>query len=192
MADYGVFSGLVDDVGAIVAATGAIIVAFKGTGKWEPCEDDVPNGPRKVAGFLTLIVITLFYLGALENYNGAEYAFYLKLCGGAAFIGLLIYSTLITVFVFDEVIATGPASTREQKIIGGLWMRADAKAEMAKDDGPKTVQELFAGRAYDVDLVWPRMARALSKNLFILSYFLLLVGGGSGVAIAAIMLNQQT
>ena len=186
MDDYGVLTGLVDDIGALVAAGAAIMLGFKGRQRWEPSEEDIPKGPVKVAGTLTVIGVGLLYFASKTNYNENFYFWFSIACGFLLLFGFLVYVILITVYTYNRQIASGTGIITE-KVIGGFTLTHDAKTNL---HNAKTIQSLLRGAAYDVDLVWPRASRALAKICFLLSYFIIILGGCLALAAVAIMLNN--
>lgn len=186
--DYGGFAPIVKIAGSVMAMGSAIGLGWRHRAKWEPIEEDVPAGPQRVGGLIAAITIALIWVGLNSSSLLTKITIY---CLADALLSLFIY-ILLQMLVYDRVSVrpnalSGTHQTESVKVIGGLWLRADARQELRKEDGPKTVQELFAGREYKKDLVWPRAAQGLAKALFALVYIGLTVGGTVALGAASIL-----
>jgi hypothetical protein len=60
-----------------------------------------------------------------------------------------------------------------------------------KENKISTVQELFAGSAYDSDLLWTRGSRELSKGLILFAFFLLVMGANLTLITAGFMVQVK-
>ena len=188
--NYGLLTGLVDDIGALIAAAGAIILAFRGRNRWEPCEEDIPKGPAKISGSLTAAGIAYLWYRSETLFDAGIFFSVLLYCAIGVVVGFLTYVMLITVFTFDRAIAVSTTEIRTEKIIGGFWLHKLARQEMRNRDGAPTTQKLLEGAAYDVDKVWPRFARGLAKISFILAYLLVIISGSLLLTSGAIILDK--
>jgi hypothetical protein len=189
MSEYGALGGIVAVAGSVMAAGGAITLAFKGRARWEPIEEDVPKAPAKIAGLATAVCIVLIFIAARKNPDTAWLG---PLCLGflvTALVGIFGYIWLVQVNTFTAQLATGRRKVASQKVIGGLWLTRQARAVLHQPDEPKTVQMIFAGSAYNKDLVWPRPSQAVAKLLFLISFLALQVFGSLSLASAAILLD---
>jgi hypothetical protein len=188
MTDYGPLSGLVGSVGAILAAGAAITLAWVRNANWTPPENDVPTGPPKVAGLLTSVAIAglWFETGkALRSHDLEKIAIW---CAVATLVFLLVYSFLMGVFIYHREIATGPNKTERIRTTGGLWLTRDARVKLKK---AKTIQRLFAGAAYDHDLIWSRVSRSIVKTFLIVSFLGLQVCGSIAIATVALSADPK-
>jgi hypothetical protein len=190
--DYGPFADIVKIAGSIMAMGLAIGLGWRGRAKWEPIEEDVPAGPRKVGGLIAAITVALIWVGL----NDLQYLPVLTkialYCLGVAFLSLMIY-ILLQMLVYEVVrvpagALPGTDVTEVVKVIGGLWLRSDARKKLGKEDGPNTVQDLFAGSAYKKDALWPRPAQGLAKVFFALAYISLTVAGTVALGAASILI----
>jgi hypothetical protein len=59
--EYGPLSDVVAAAGSIIAASGAIALAWRGRTKWEPSEQDLDKGPQKVGGLLAAVLISVLW-----------------------------------------------------------------------------------------------------------------------------------
>lgn len=181
MEDLGILTGLIDDIGSLIAAVTAIMLSFKGRQKWEPCEEDIPKGPVKVVGTLTAVGVALLYSFSLSKYTQDLYFSLAINFSIMLSVGFLTYVLLINQFTYNRV---------NQKIIGGFWLTDDARNVLSdKENGADNLQRLLNGSEY-IDQVWPRFSRGLSKISFLLAYFSVIIGGCLALASASIILNN--
>jgi hypothetical protein len=189
MSGYGALGGIVAAAGSVMAAGSAITLAFKGRARWEPIEEDVPRAPAKFAGLATAVCIVLIYGDARQN---PDVAWLSPLCLGcllAAFVGTCLYMWLVQVNTFTTERATGRRRVACQKVVGGLWLKREAKAILDRPDEPKSVQMVFTGSAYNKDLLWSGPSQAAAKILFLISFLAMQVFGSLSLAIAAILIE---
>jgi hypothetical protein len=182
--DYGPLAGLVGTVGSIVAAAGAIALAWRGRSRWEPSETDIANGPQRVGGLLTTVLIVVLWV--LTRGGGGSLTILSALAIGlavVAVVALLGYGFVTSTQTYDDL-------KLARKIIGGFRIVPAARRDIKKKE--LTVQQYFSGAGYDPDEVWPRGSRASAKLLFVLLYLLLTVSGGVAVAASAILVEKQT
>ncbi|SRR6266446_1265069 len=191
MADYGVLTGLVGGIGALIAASTAIMLSFKGRQKWEPSEEDIPKGPVKVVGTLTAVGVGLLYYWASQlRYNENTYFWITIVCAFSLVLGFLAYVILITVYTYERQIVV-EGEMKEDKIIGGFWLTSQAReVQQQYPETKNNIQRLLQGAAFNVDDVWPRVSRALAKVFFLLAYFTIIIGGCLALAAVAIMLDK--
>ena len=78
---------------------------------------------------------------------------------------------------------------RTIKIVGGLWKTNAARQSETRN--LVTTQELCAGAQYDVDRIWPRFSRGLSKTLFVLGYLGLTVAGTIALGCVSIIVGLK-
>jgi hypothetical protein len=61
-ADYGPVGNLVATAGTLVAVVGALALAWRGRGRWEPSEEDISTGPQRVAGLVAVAGLVLLWV----------------------------------------------------------------------------------------------------------------------------------
>jgi hypothetical protein len=185
--NYGVLQPVVSDAGSIMAAGGAIALAWRGRTAWEPSEEDLSGGPQKVGGLIGAILIVILWVYA---HGSPKDHFLIPLIIAAAvtcFVALCAYSFLIAVQTYSRVsVVDGKA--KAEKVVGGFVLKPEAK-EIKKKHAGLTVQRLLEGSAYDVDRVWTRPSRALAKLLFVVGYLGLVISGTVALASAAILIS---
>ncbi len=190
-ASYGVLAQAVAAAGALISAAGALTLCWKGRFNWEPAEEDVPRSAQKFGGLIIAIVIaTMWYRFARQQSISADELIALAVGSAALGVGgLIVYSLLVGVFVYDKIVAMGGRKTGTSKMVGGFWLTADARASLKSGNPrPRSIAELFKGSGYDADLVWPRLSRALVKLSFQVSYVLLVAGGTCALAAVALVM----
>lgn len=188
--EYGSLAPLVKVVGWLVSASVAIGLSWRGRAKWEPVEEDVARGQAKVAGLLTAVGIAVIW-SRLANPSHVDLITRMAMWFAAgAVLALLIYGLFISMWVYQRQVLNPQNEVIEEKIIGGFALTAQARAvrRRQKTKQPVTVQELFAGAAYDPDKLWHRPVRAFSKLCFAICYMCLVVCGSIGISCAAILL----
>jgi len=192
---YGLFTNVVGTAGTLLAMASALLLGWKGRARWEPSEQDVDQGAQKVGGLAAAVIVAVIFLTFSKPENSPTLLRIALWCLVGTIASLLIYSSLITIYVRTQYSGTQD----ERKIIGGLFLRKDAqdifnkeKAE-AKERGefPPTLQELFKGAIYDVDKLWSEFSRVLSKGLFNLAYMGLTVAGTVALACASIAIGLR-
>jgi hypothetical protein len=185
-ADYGMFANLVKTAGFLLSAAVGLRLTWKGRARWEPSEQDVPRGAQKIGGLLCAVCLAILF----SQFSTAQYSSFLaKLSlwlGGFALLSLLIYGVLISTFTCDRQASVSPGSVKTEKIIGGFWLTRRARA--SRDLNEVTIQELLKGAGYNADLVWPRLARALAQQMFVLGYLGLTVCGTLALTVSAMLL----
>jgi hypothetical protein len=187
-ANYGVFTEIVPTAGSIMAAVAALYLTWRGRAKWEPTEQDIPQGAQKVGGLLTAVAISvIWYWFWYRNPNqGATLAVLAIFLAVAALVSLLIYGFLAAMLTYDKVVATKPNETSTHKIIGGFILTPQTKKLVKKG---MTVQRALAAAGYDVDEVWYRTSRAFAKMIFVLTYVVLVAAGTASLTTAAILVS---
>ena len=185
VAEIDSFFEITKTAASLLGAAATLTLTFKGPWKWEPAEEDLPMGLRKIGGLLGAIALAILYV----RYYTPEHASFLTNLavglGALALVSFLIYGALIRIYIYIKKVADTPGKVRSYKIIGGLWLTAAARKALKKQP---VIQMIFEGAAYNEDAVWPRPARALSQVLFNLSYLGLVVGGMLALTTASMLI----
>jgi hypothetical protein len=181
---YGPLTDLVKYSGMLMSAALAIGLAWRRRANWEPCEEDVPKGPSRVAGLLSAIAIAIVWseystLAAKEGLTKAAMTL-----GASALIFLLLYGFLIANQVFEEKFSPKKNRVESRKVVGGFRLTHEAQKQLRKAG---SVQQLFEGAAYKPDLVWTRPSRALAKQAFAFAYIGLNLSGTMALSCAALL-----
>ena len=141
--------------GAVIAAATAIGLAWRGRASWEPSEQDLPNGPRRVGGLVAAVAIVLLW----SQYTVATAVDQLKsiavFAASLAVVALLAYGYLVATQTYKVVIAMPGNATQVKAIVGGFTLTASARKIQRSRN--LTTQDLLAGAAYDPDRVWARI-----------------------------------
>src|SRR3989442_10374422 len=158
MKDYGIFTNIVANAGAIIAMAAAMGLAWRGRTKWEPSEDDVPKAPQKVAGLLSAVAITVIWASLQEPmYTSVLSKLSLGL-GLGAVISLCLYVFLVSTQTYVRVRAQGRRTVNQQNIIGGFNLTEESRQIIAEHRRqgtvPPPISELFKAASYDPDRVW--------------------------------------
>jgi hypothetical protein len=189
--EYGTLAPLVKTVGWLMSAAVAIGLAWRGRAKFEPSEQDLPNGPQKVVGVVSAVGIAVLW----SRYASQVYAPFLTQAaiwlGCATVIFLITYGLLISTNTYECERSPRKNVVERYKVIGGFSLTEQARHLMKEKS--KTIQEIFCGSGYDADKVWPRVSRSLAKQSFVICYLGLALSATLGLACAGILilLNQK-
>jgi hypothetical protein len=190
VSNYGVLRHVVSGASSIIAAGAAIALTWRGRAKWEPSEEDIRQGPQRVGGLVAAIFIAVLWF---ENKSSPKSHLLISVAIiGAAIcvLTLLAYSFLIASKTLTlKYVVNGVV--KERKIIGGFRRTANTKTVL-KERKNLTMQELFAGTAYDVDKVWTPRSRAVAKVIFVACYLALTVSGTVALAGAAMLISLSS
>jgi hypothetical protein len=167
--EYGVFGPLVAVVTAIMAAGGAIILLWAGPlEKWRPADADLPGLAKRIIFVACSVVMVLLTLEATpQNLNEMKKAAW-WLVGICVVLGIF-YSTLRYALYHTKV---NPNGKGRKPVLGGLWMKATAKASMKKN-GVTEINDLLDGSP-GPQAIWSGLSRFLARFL-ILSLFIVFV-----------------
>ncbi len=191
--DYGALAPVVTNAGALIAAGAAITFAFRGKNSWEPVEEEITRGPKKVTGLLASLAITLLWYFCSNGQETRALVGALVSCAVTTVFGLLVYGWLQTVYTYKREVMSeaegelGRVAT--EKIIGGFRLTEHAQEQIQQRN--LTIQEYFKGVAYDVDKVWTRGSRALTRTLFIVGYMLLVGAGTTALGAGSILMGTN-
>lgn len=186
---YGPFANLVGTVGAIMATAGAIALGWRRRSRWEPSEEDVSKGPQRVGSLVAAVGIVLIWANSRPDHASLLTYWSIWLAVTTVF-ALLVYGLLNSTMVYYIEVAVAPQETKEQKIIGGFWFEQGIPEKMRA--AGVTTQDFLKGTGYKVDAVWPRIARGLAKQTFVLAYLALTVAGTLALTAGAVLVGFKT
>lgn len=181
--DYGPLKEVVSLAGSIVAAGGAIRLAWRGRANWEPSEEDIPAGAQKVGGLIGAVLIALMFVNWSNEDDAGKLVTTALVALGLTLGFLILYGCLVGMQTYEVVGAEGTS----KRIIGGFWLTK--KARKIKAERQVGVQRLLEGAAYEIDEVWSRPSRQLAKTSFVLGYLGLTIAGTIALAAGAIRLG---
>jgi hypothetical protein len=188
--DYGTLAPLVRTVGWLMSAATAISLSWRRRAKWEPSEEDVSQGPARVGGLLTAVLIAILWTQMADLQHERSLLLLALWLAGATLVSLLVYVFLTSTMVFTQEYALRKNVIGERKIIGGFWLKPKAQEVIAQKF--LSVQEVLEGAGNNPDKVWSRPSRGLVKILFILCYMGLIVCGTTALTSVAILLLIRT
>lgn len=184
--DYGPLTELVGLVTCAASAGWAILASFRGRAKWEPSQEPLPKGPRRVAGAGTALFVVILWV----RFNAPNDIHILIPLGIVSFFFcvffLLFYRFLIPVYTYTKVVDISPNQEKEIKILGGLWRKKEAIEEQRKER--VTTQRYLKGVGYDEECVWSRPSRELTNTLFAIAYIGLTIFGGIALTCGGMLL----
>jgi hypothetical protein len=186
-ADYGALTDVVTTAGSIMAAAGAISLAWRGRTRWEPSEQDLPKGGQKVGALIAAVLIVVAWASFRDASSTSNLNRLTIISAAVALFALLIYGGIVGGLTYIKRVSTAPDQVNDLRVLGGFWLTAYARKVKRERGWP--VQKVYAGTAYDEDHVWPRVSRQLSKATCVLGYVVLTVSGTLALALAAIRLG---
>ena len=185
--DYGPLAETVALAGALMSATSALVLTWKGRARWEPAEEDLPKGSQRVAGLCIAVGIAAIWYW-YRNPESADILTTIAIsCAAICTVFVVTYSLFVSIFLYDQQYSAQANKTLVRKVIGGYWF-TDAAKEV-KAEGKLTTQEIFAGAAYDPDKVWPRLSRALAKVTFVALYVVIVSAGTTALTCGSFLLS---
>ncbi|MEW7849662.1 hypothetical protein AB2N08_13260 [Massilia aurea] len=204
VSDFGALSETVAAAGTLIAAVGAVMLCWKGPFDWEPAEEDLPRSAQKVCSLLIGIAIAIIWF-RFKNHTLTpdDLQTFSMALGAGVLIAFIVYSLLVSVYVYDIDRSASTNRTRIIKIIGGFWLTPRARRLMAGHPpanippgvtipSPQTINDLLAGHQYKIDSVWSRLSRGLAKAAFQLAYIALVGCGTCALTTASILLAVTT
>jgi hypothetical protein len=186
--DYGPFGGIVGSAGALVAATGAIALTWRGRTNWQPSETDLPLGPERVGGVVTAVLVGLLWIVTRPADSRAFVPGLAVAMATLLIVALLVYSILIATQTYVIEIRSTEDQDATEKIIGGFWMK-QAVSDALKRDPAETVQGYLKATGFHVDQVWSRTSRALAKATFVAMYLVIVIAGSLALTSVAILVD---
>jgi hypothetical protein len=189
MNEYGPFEEIVKAAGALIAAATAIALSWRGQLPWGSWEEELPQGPQRVASLVVAVLIGVLWFFAEPEDTG----FLARLAIGlavAAFVLVVIYTYLVSQYTFTKVVVALDGEDRvpeERKVIGGFRLTEHARTTIAKQR--ESVQGFFAGTAYNAESVWTRRSLSLAKLTFVVTYICLVACGTLALSAAALLVG---
>jgi hypothetical protein len=184
--DYGDLNLLVKVAGWVLSAAWALIFAWRGwSKKWAPVEEEIHGGAGRVAALVT--ALGLGYLWLVQAADMSQGRWLIPWLTGAAVVTIvvfLLYVSLRYIFTYDREYSSKPNEVAVKKVVGGLWLKREARQIRRKDR--VSVQDIFRGMGYDAEYVWSRGARAAARMLLALLFIVVTAGGSVALAAGAL------
>lgn len=186
--DPGPFAPLVGYVSAILATAFLLRKYWLGKSQaWHSPDEDLPGTIQKIFGVLCGIGIVGLWL--YSNPNTLTSVFKLAIIFVILLIfSFIIYHFLIVSLTYKKEIVIGGSNITIIKIIGGLWLKKEAK-DAKKKHCVSTTQELFEGSLYDEDKLWSRNSRGTAKILLIILYLGIMISGTLAISSAGFIVQ---
>jgi len=188
MNEYGPLAGLVASVAAILAAGGAITLAWVRNATWAPPEEDVPNAPARVASLLTTIAVAGLWFETGKSLSARELEIIAAFTGGLTFFFLLLYTLMMGVYIFEKRMANEHGQVESRRTVGGFWLTPHGREGLKS---ALTAQRLLEGAAYQNDLVWSRYSRSLVKMVLIVAFTGLIFCGSTAISSIALSIDPS-
>ena len=185
-ANYGPLQNVVSGATTVLAAVGALRLAFGGRANWQPPDQEYPKLLDQVALTIAASAVVVLWISA----RSIPPPSWLGAAAVASSVGVLVFGLIYIVSTATLIYEREELGERPQRIIGGFVLTAEAQA--ARKARHVTVQQLFKGAGYDRDTIWPRWSQALGKATLALSYVLLTATGTVAVATLGILIAAAT
>ncbi len=171
MSDYGQLTPMVITATGLVTAVGAVILLFTRGTKWEPLQENLGKGARRIGGVATAVAVGLIWATSRNDKDTLSIIAIVTGVGALAFF--LAYSIVIGVFSYTKIVGV-KKKTEGVKIIGGFVLaehaKANIKAAPARAGRSITIQEYFEGVQYNPEQVWTRLSLEVARSVFIICY----------------------
>ena len=184
-ADYGVFKEIVAISGSLMAAGGAVGLAWMRRAKWMPPEETVGGGTVKVSALICSVVLGMLYL-TRDNVGLKAMLSISGLCLVLTVIALVvsIYTNTKYSFVGETYVRRKSRHPQKTRILGGYKLTVEA-SKIALERR-MSHQKLYENANYDSDLVWTRHSRALVQVASVVGFIMLQASGSIALASLAI------
>jgi len=194
MTEYGPLAIIVSNAGVLVAAGTAVTVAWTKNANWAPPQEDIPKAPARVCGLLASAGIAVIWFQTGKTMFAPELISIIWKSGSICLIGLLLYVFLMATFVYERNVpkSHGANTTRNQRIVAGLWLTPEAKAQKlrrSRDNKPAGIRDMIDGCGGQLDLIWPNVSRATAKLLLLVSFLAVQLGGTITLASSSLLLS---
>lgn len=172
--EYGVFAPLVAIISTIMAAGGAIILLWAGPlEKWRPADADLPGMAKRIIFLACSVVMVLLALEATPKHLDEMKTTAWWLLGVCVLLGIA-YSAFRYGLYHSKL---NPNGRGRKPVLGGLWLRMDAKKSM-KENNVTEINDLLDGSP-GPGAVWSGFSRFLARVL-ILGMFIAFVVSATG------------
>ena len=177
---FGALTTLVRTIGAILSAGLAIGVGWRRRAKWEPSEEDLPNGAERVSSLVTGVAVALIWVLSRQPREELLVVSTIVFCV-LAVVALLTYGYLIHVYTYR--------SSSGKPIVGGGRLTLEAQKKLPR---LHTIQALLNDARRDPDRVWERQSRGRIKMCFTLAYIVLTVAGSLAITCVAVLILRTS
>jgi len=170
--------------GSLMAASGAIGLAWMRRAKWMPPTETVAGGTAKVSALVCAVLVAILYV--LRQQIGFTNLAYL--CIGLV-VGVLV-ALSVSIYVNTAYSFTGRSSKNrdvETRVLGGFSLTAEA-AQIAREQRLEQ-QALFENANYKAHLVWTKKSQAALQMTSTLGFIALQVCGSLALATASMLIS---
>jgi hypothetical protein len=178
---FGPLTGLVGAVGSLFAAGGAILFTWRGRTRWDPPEEGIKEGPRKLAGLATAVLVAVLWGLTRGQSSVAVLAAIAIGLLALAVVTLLVYSYAMGSWTYED-------TRRHRKLIAGF--RLTPEAQQATAGQTNKVPDYLAAVDFNPKKVWSDRSRAVAIGLFAALYVALVVSGSLSLTAAAILVEK--
>jgi hypothetical protein len=185
--DYGAFAPLVATVSAIIAAGGAIILLWAGPlEKWRPPDADLPGMAKRIIFLVSSVAMVLLAVEASPQRLEWMKTNAWQLLVIAVVLGIS-YSVARYGLYHSRIAASGES---REPVLGGLWMKRDAKVAMKKNN-LTVIDDLLDG-APGPGAIWSGLSRALSRILVLGMFIAFVVSATTALMTAGLIVVVKT
>lgn len=187
--DPGPFAPVVGYVGAILAAVFLIGTIWRGKiSVWRSPDEDLPDTIQKIVGVLCGVgMVVLWLYITVENLD--DVVRFAISTGVILIIAFILYALLLGVLTYEVQVAANESSVNLEKIVGGFWLKEDAK-KIKKSEGV-TNRELLKGAAYDPDKLWDPLSRGVAKSALLFALLSIMVSGTLSISAAGFIVQVK-
>src|SRR5215216_4254073 len=121
MSEYGVLDEVVKAAGALIAASTAIALSWRGQLPWGSWEEDFQTGLQRVASLVVAVLIGVLWFFAEPN--DANFVAWLAIgLAVASLVLVIVYVYLVNQYTYTKVVVTDSdkRTWEERKAIGGF------------------------------------------------------------------------
>jgi hypothetical protein len=187
VSNYGVFGPLVAIVVTIMTAGGAIIFAWAGLlEKWRPADADLPSMAKRIS-FLSCSVLMVL-LATEAGPNNLDWMKKLALCMlGFSVLLSVAYPPLRYGLYHSKMNDNGNG---RKPVLGGLWMKADAKDAMRRNNVIK-IDDLLDGSP-GPEAIWSAPSRFFARILVLAIFIVFVVSATTSLISVALITYVKT
>lgn len=185
--DYGVFAPLVAIISTIMAAGGAIVLLWAGPlEKWRPADADLPGMAKRIIFLACSVLMVLLALEATpQNLKGMKMTAWSLL---GFFVVLGIGYSALRYGLYHSTL--NPSGKSRKPILGGLWLKPEAKASM-KANNVTEIDDLLDG-APGPQAVWSGTSRFVARVLILAAFILFVVTATGSLMEAGLITYVKT
>jgi len=188
---YGPLTDIFRAAGFLVSASTAITFLWKKRANWEPAEEDLPHGARRISSLVTSVALGIMWLNT-GNDGGRRFQEFALVLGATVLVSFLVYGALAGFLRYRKRGPDKNGHLVDQFVVGGFQLRNAARAKVQQKKNPPTVQQLFEQAGFDADQIWTRSSLVAARLLLSVGYLGMVVSGTLALSSTAILLALRS